>query len=298
VGRDQAGFKIDSPRREARNAAIILTILLAPFTVVRFSNPSGWLGPLSWFLLAVGLMLNVGYWYLVFRRNGLEGARFLPWGGWLSRRMADSLTQFDAKPPFPAGPVAGGGTAGFPAGPVAGGGTAGSPPAAVLTAAPTWGWQPGEEAAPTYYSTHSPPMDWHGLVQSVAARLEDELGVEFSVRAEEYSLVMRHGDLARRVALAGAFAPPPAREDERAIRGCLKMLDAAQVLAMRALQHRWPQQATAGGPLPRPHATVVDGELLLAFVDDRGPVLEFPPIPFAASGAPDGPVRGGAPGIW
>jgi len=149
-------------------------------------------------------------------------------------------------------------------------------------------------------------VDWHGLVQSVAARLEDSLGVEFVVRAEEYTLVLRRGDLTRRVALAGAFASPPAREDERAIRGCLKMLDAAQVFAMRALGRSWPERETPGGPerertrdpVPRPHATVVDGELRLSFVDDSGTVVDFPPIPFSASGAPDGPVRGGSPGTW
>jgi hypothetical protein len=164
-------------------------------------------------------------------------------------------------------------------------------------ATPPWGWHPGE-AAPTYYSTHSPPVDWHGLVQSVAARLEDSLGVEFLVRAEEYTLVLRRGDLTRRVALAGAFASPPAREDERALRGCLKMLDAAQVFAMRALRRSWPERETPGGPVPRPHATVVGGELRLSFVDDSGTVADFPPIPFSASGAPDGPVRGGVPGTW
>lgn len=225
-----------------------------------------WTSGIGWPMYAGGLLLVVpicalDYWLIGSRLTGRVGV--------IPRRVADALTGFDEAPVFPtdpahlAPPVAGV-TTGF-------GSAAGS-------------MQPAD----TYFSTHAAPTDWADLVRSAAGRIGAALGDGFEAHADGYDLVLSHGTSVRRVPLAAALQPPPAEEQDRVVRACLKMLEAAQGFRHFELNHRWPERplsdelltAEPSAPIPRVH--VANGEIRLGYGDELGMVVEMPPIPWHA----------------
>jgi hypothetical protein len=128
-------------------------------------------------------------------------------------------------------------------------------------------------------------FDWMRLVQGVAARLEDALGEGFSAEVEGSSVLMlRHSDVSRKVNLGLIFQPPPLDVAERAMRGCLKMMDGAQMFAMRVHHDPWPSRGgtreSGPGNLARPQVRLEDGEIAMSWVDSWGTMLRLPPVPF------------------
>jgi hypothetical protein len=140
-------------------------------------------------------------------------------------------------------------------------------------------------------------FDWVGLMQGVATRLEDVLGDGFEAQAEDgTSLMLRHGDqMSRRVNLRLIFQPPPLDVSERAMRGCLKMMDEAQMFAMRVRHEPWPSRGvtreTGPGNLPRPQVRLEGGQISMSWADSWGTMLRLRPLPFDSAPpqhAPDG----------
>ncbi|MGO8876223.1 MAG: hypothetical protein ACLQNG_10735 [Acidimicrobiales bacterium] len=127
-------------------------------------------------------------------------------------------------------------------------------------------------------------FDWEGLVQGVATRLETALGEGYAAEAEGAALVLRYGPMVRKVNLRSIFQPPPMEVSERALRGCLKMMDEAQMFSMRVRQAPWPNRegAVIGAPgnLPRPRVRLDEGEIRMVWADSSGTVLRLRPLPF------------------
>jgi hypothetical protein len=130
-------------------------------------------------------------------------------------------------------------------------------------------------------------FDWEGLVDGVAERLETALGEGFSADSDGAALVLRHGEVIRRVNLRSLFQPPPLEVGDRALRGCLKMMDEAQMFSMRVRQAPWPTREGAlegaAGNLARPRVRLDDGEIRMVWADNWGTVLRLQPIPFKGS---------------
>lgn len=150
-----------------------------------------------------------------------------------------------------------------------------------LHVAPTRGLM----ARPTTGRT-APGFDWIGLMQGVAIRLEGALGEGFQAEAEDgTSLMLRHGDqMSRKVNLGQIFQPPPIDVAERAMRGCLKMMDEAQMFAMRVHHEPWPSRGgtpeTGPGNLPRPQVRLEGGTILMSWADNWGAMLQLDALPF------------------
>ncbi len=131
-------------------------------------------------------------------------------------------------------------------------------------------------------------FDWPGLVSGVAARLETALGEGYTAEAEGAALVLRYGPMVRKVSLRSTFQPPPTEVSDRALRGCLKMMDEAQMFTMRVRQGPWPNREGANGTpgnLPRPRVRLDDGEIRMVWADNAGTVLRLRPLPFSGSSA-------------
>jgi len=132
----------------------------------------------------------------------------------------------------------------------------------------------------------APGYDWMRLVQGVAVRLEEVLGEGFSAEAEGGPIVvLRHiSGISRRVNLGSSFQPPPLDVAERAMRGCLKMMDEAQMFAMRVQRDPWPSRGgtreSGPGNLARPRVRLEDGEIAMSWADGWGTMLRLPPLPF------------------
>jgi hypothetical protein len=151
----------------------------------------------------------------------------------------------------------------------------------------------GLHVAPTKGMMARPPVartatgfDWIGLMQGVATRLEDALGEGFKAEAEDgTSIMLRHGDdMSRKVNLRLIFQPPPLDVSERAMRGCLKMMDEAQMFAMRVHHEPWPSRGgtrdTGPGNLPRPQVRLDRGQISMSWADSWGTMLRLRPLPF------------------
>jgi hypothetical protein len=132
-------------------------------------------------------------------------------------------------------------------------------------------------------------FDWAGLVEAVATRLETALGDGYSAECDGAAFLLRHGEMVRKVNLRSIFQPPPLEVGERALRGCLKMMDEAQMFSMRVRQGPWPtREGTlngAPGNLARPRVRLDDGEIRMVWADNWGTVLRLRPLPFASSAA-------------
>jgi len=141
-----------------------------------------------------------------------------------------------------------------------------------------------------------PGFNWTGLVEGVADRLEGALGEGFTAQADFPALVLRHGEMVRRVNLGLIFQPPPLDVGERALRGCLKMMDEAQMFSMRVRQTTWPDRGDdrdrAPGDLARPRVRLEEGEIRMAWADNGGTLLRLPPLPFG------GPSPGSRDSNW
>ena len=128
----------------------------------------------------------------------------------------------------------------------------------------------------------------------MAARLEDALGEGFTAVADGgTSLMLRHGsEMSRKVNLGLIFQAPPVDVGERAMRGVLKMMDEAQMFAMRVHHEPWPSRGgtreTGPGNLPRPQVRLDGGEIRMSWADSRGTMLRLRPLPFD-SAAPTAP---------
>lgn len=161
---------------------------------------------------------------------------------------------------------------------------------------------PGREEAPrepagpahaTYFASHVAPTDWPGLVQSVAARLDGALPDGVAAAADRLDLLLTCGRAVRRVHLAGTIAPPPSDELPRALAAAETMLAEAQRFAVGELRATWPVRSTAPAGEPattaRPAVRAAPGELLLAYLDEAGPVLVLSPVPFETAANPVAP---------
>lgn len=143
----------------------------------------------------------------------------------------------------------------------------------------------GMLARPTVAAS-APGFDWLGLMQGVASLLEDALGEGFQAEAADgTSLMLRHGEqMSRRVNLRMIFQPPPLDVTERAMRGCLKMMDEAQMFAMRVHREPWPSRTgtteTGPGNLPRPQVRLEDGRIAMSWADSLGTMLRLQPLSF------------------
>lgn len=140
-------------------------------------------------------------------------------------------------------------------------------------------------------------IDWEGLIESVAIRLEDALGPGFYAHGYGHVLYLSHADSRRRISLAELAASTDPDGAAIAMRMCMKMLDNAQMFKMQQLRQPWPRRGVrddASPPvtLPRPRVRLADFELHMAYVDELGPVLSLPSLPFVEGHPePDGPVR-------
>jgi hypothetical protein len=125
-----------------------------------------------------------------------------------------------------------------------------------------------------------------GLMQGVASRLEGALGDGFNAEAVDgTSLMLRYGDqMSRRVNLRMILQPPPLDVTERAMRGCLKMMDEAQMFAMRVHHEPWPSRTgtreTEPGNLPRPQVRLENGDIAMSWADSLGIMLRLQPLSF------------------
>lgn len=240
-------------------------MFLLPFAVLRVliyvlvSNGSQ---GFVWIGFAVGVPL-VMLWWFIRMRMGWTGMYWNPLSQWAGGRVADALTQWPTKPgqaPAPVGPV---------------------------------------QAPATYYDTHPPPLDWHGIVGSISVRLEEALGDGFSIEPAGYSPVLHYGDSRQIVPLTGALETPPLDEGPRAVRACRKMMHETQQFAQLALGHSWPDEgavrtsldgsSTSGGTglgqvgrvEIEANVELRDGQIRLAYVGADGALLlQLPPIPF------------------
>lgn len=155
----------------------------------------------------------------------------------------------------------------------------------------------GRETARFAPLARQPGVDWEGFIQSVAIRLEDALGPGFYAHGYGHALYLSHADSQRRISLAELAASPDPDATAVATRMCMKMLDNAQMFKMQQLRQPWPRRqlrddVSVPVTLPRPHVRLADFELHMAFVDEVGPVLSLPSLPFVEGHPePDGPVR-------
>jgi len=246
-------------------AAAVLTALLVLSFVFRW-NP--------FVIIVIGLA-----WAIVFA--GLIVAPLV------SSRVADALAQYGARSPKSPHPPAAGAAIGDSwdgserRGVAPTPGDAGGPPATR-----------GLMARPDVHE-NVPGFDWAGLVHGVGERLEGALGEGFSAEADGTSLVLRNGEQLRRVNLGSIFQPPPIDVGERALRGCLKMMDEAQMFSMRVRHGPWPCRDDAGqrgsSDLARPKVRLEEGEIRMAWADNAGTLLRLPPLRFggAAPGSRD-----------
>jgi hypothetical protein len=245
-------------------AAAALTVLLILSFVYRW-NP--------FLIIVIGLA-----WAIVFA--GLIVAPIL------SSRVADSLAQYGRNAPRgPREP-----TTGVPAGDSWDGSERRRPPGSTASGTPAA--TRGLMARPDVREI-APGFDWAGLVQAMADRLQGALGDGFTADPDGHALVLRHGEQMRRINLGHVFQPPPIDVGERALRGCLKMMDEAQMFSMRVRQGQWPRRGIAherwANDLARPRVRLEEGEIRMAWVDGQGVVLRLPALRFggAAPGSRD-----------
>jgi hypothetical protein len=135
-------------------------------------------------------------------------------------------------------------------------------------------------------------FDWGRFVNEVAARLADALGEGFTAEGNGSSLIIRNGEQVRRINLGSILQPPPLDVSERALRACLKMMDEAQMFAMRVGHEPWPVRSAddQAGPanLPRPAVRIDAGEIRMTWADGHGPVVRLEPLPLAEAPSDSG----------
>ena len=152
------GFDPESPRRQARLMVLLLSPLIVLRVLILVSLSNGSQG-IAWIGFAVGVPLLMLWWYVRIRR-GWTGMYWNPLSWWVGGRVADAMTQWPTKPGRPPAPV----------GPL-------RVPATRTMADPHVHADGSlvRDGSETYYETHPPPLDWHGLVASISARLEEAL---------------------------------------------------------------------------------------------------------------------------
>jgi hypothetical protein len=241
----------------------------------------------GWFLAYA-----IVFWALFGVLGAYQGGRAFDWGLFLfsvtavpvfflclglvkrsvSHRAADALTGFSAPPILPA-------TVTVPA-------TGGAPiPGAVSALGFHYG--PNRLAA----------IDWPGFVMSMAIRIEDALGQGFYAHGHECALLLSHADATQRIELAGLLRSYPADPTAAATQACVKLLDCAQMFKMQQLRQPWPRRPGRDDSSPlvtlaRPRVELRDYELHMSFVDELGPLLTIPSLPWVEGHPePDGPVR-------
>jgi len=140
-------------------------------------------------------------------------------------------------------------------------------------------------------------VDWPGLVESMAIRIDGMLGPGFSAHASGCVLTLAaSGGASQRVDVSSLLEAHRYNPTEAAVLACLRLLDAAQMFKMRQLGHPWPQRLAQADAAPvtlaRPHVVLWDVEIHLGFEDELGTVLELPSLPWV-EGHPemDGPLR-------
>ncbi|HEV8065711.1 MAG TPA: hypothetical protein VGP46_12795, partial [Acidimicrobiales bacterium] len=125
--------------------------------------------------------------------------------------------------------------------------------------------------------------DWGGFVSDVASRLEQALGEGFAAEGSGSFLAIRKDDQVRRINLGSILQPPPLDVSERAMRACLKMMDEAQMFAMRVKHEPWPTRGPGddAGPanLPRPRVRMDDEQISMSWADSHGTVIRLDPVP-------------------
>jgi hypothetical protein len=141
------------------------------------------------------------------------------------------------------------------------------------------------------------PIDWDGFVLSMAIRVEEALGPGFYAHGHECTLILSHADCTQRVELGGLLRSFPHDPMQAAMQACARMLDCAQMFRMQQLRQPWPRRPFRDDSSPtvtlaRPRVELRDFELHMVFVDELGPVLQLPSLPFVEGHPePDGPVR-------
>ncbi|MGH9169485.1 MAG: hypothetical protein ACRD0Z_01190 [Acidimicrobiales bacterium] len=138
-------------------------------------------------------------------------------------------------------------------------------------------------------------FDWAGFIVDVSVRLQDALGDGYTAEGSGSSLVLRKGEQVRRINLGSILQPPPLDVSERAMRACLKMMDEAQMFAMRVKHEPWPERSLADqmGPsnLPRPRVRMDGTDISMSWIDSHGSVLKLQALPLGE--AHPGPVGSG-----
>jgi hypothetical protein len=193
-------------------------------------------------------------------------------------RLADWLTGFRLPVPIP--PVA--------------------PPDETLSVWPAALAAPATSGIPAGIDPETLPpqaVDWPGLVESMAIRIDAMLGPGFVAHGSGCVLTLASQGSIQRVDLTSLLQAHRYDPTKAAVLACLRLLDAAQMFKMRELAAPWPQRQPETGAaqpvtLARPHVLLRDLEIRLRFEDELGTVLELPSLPWV-EGHPemDGPLR-------
>lgn len=194
---------------------------------------------------------------------------------WASRRVADGLTGFRTPLAIPPADTA----------------------SSVFAAVGAGASGPGLPRAFSDVVGRPRPVDWPGLVESMAIRIEDALGPGFFAHGFDCTLFLSHADSTRRIDVSPIVHGHLIDPTQAAIQACTRMLDAGQMFKMQQLRQPWPRRPLQDDSSPpvtlaRPEVVLRDVELHMRYEDELGTVLELPSLPFVEGHPePDGPIR-------